>query len=89
MCEIWFYTPALLFTFVNAHYKLNMLCTDQNRRLKSRIRAPTQKSHFFWLKMEHSIVEYSDVWQSVDTKQVVRSTITVHKQLFLPGTVCC
>ena len=37
--EIWVYTPALLFTFVYAHYKFNMFCANQNREtfLKSRI----------------------------------------------------
>ena len=84
--EIWFYTPALLFTFEtrSTHYKFSMLCADQNREMFSQ-----KPVLFFQLKMEHSIVEYFHVWQFVDTKQVARSTIMVHKQLFLPGTVCC
>ena len=61
-----------------------MFCADQNRETFSQ-----KVALFYRLKMEHSIVEYFHVWQSVDTKQVARSTIIVHKQLFLPGTVCC
>ena len=67
--------PAKLlkFGFTPLHLRLGAHITD------SVCCVPIKTVKRFRLNME----------QFVDTKQVARSTIMVHKQLFLPGTVCC